>query len=91
MTFAAEGCYFADYDKVCHSGRPGFYRDTWGEQNMNTSTDELACLNRAVAFWHQCGYRSQKPVTSIYGPTGKLATSRRQQFHVQFSSVQDGI
>ena len=70
MTFAGEGCYYAEYGYGCQSNNPGFHRDVWGEQHVNAATDEEACLHRAFGQWPYCGRPVDRPVTSIYGPTG---------------------
>ena len=79
MTFAGEGCYFAEYGYGCQTNNPGFHRDTWAEQHVNASTDEQACLNRASAQWHYCGSHANHTVTSIYGPTGRLRERERER------------
>lgn len=73
MTFSAEGCYFADWG--CQTDQAGYiHRDSWAEQNANASHNEAACLNRASPQWRYCGASPNRPVTSIYGPSGALRT-----------------
>ncbi|KAK7468006.1 hypothetical protein BaRGS_00036750 [Batillaria attramentaria] len=74
MTFATEGCYFAEYG--CHgSDNPGFHRDIYAEKHQNGSTDEEGCLKRAHAQWPYCGSDPTRPYTSIFGPTGHFRTA----------------
>ena len=69
MTFGAKGCYFADWG--CRTAHAGYiHRDTWAEEHVNASNDEAVCLARAASEWVYCGSPKDRPITSIYGPTG---------------------
>jgi len=46
------------------------YRDTYAEQHNGAAHDEEACLGRALPQWRSCGSFTNRPVTSIYRPTG---------------------
>ncbi|XP_025093026.1 uncharacterized protein LOC112563338 [Pomacea canaliculata] len=73
MTVAGDGCFSAEYG--CRTQNPGFHRDTWAEQHQNASHDEAACLARAAAQWTFCGSHADRPITSIYRPTGHFRTA----------------
>lgn len=71
MTVGGDGCFFADYG--CTTEAAGsIHRDTWAEQNQNAANDEQACLSRAAPQWQYCGAPPDRPITSIYRPTGSF-------------------
>ncbi|PVD31350.1 hypothetical protein C0Q70_06762 [Pomacea canaliculata] len=73
MTVAGDGCFIAEYG--CQTQNPGFHRDTWAEQHQNASHNEAACLARAAAQWASCSSHADRPITSIYRPTGHFRTA----------------
>ncbi|KAK7483369.1 hypothetical protein BaRGS_00025309, partial [Batillaria attramentaria] len=73
MTLGGDGCFFAEYG--CRSEHIGFHRDSYAEQHEGAATSEAACLRRAAPQWRYCGSNADRPVTSVYRPTGAFRTA----------------
>ncbi|KAK7087264.1 uncharacterized protein [Littorina saxatilis] len=74
MTFAARGCYFADYGcRPAVAGR--IIHDYFSERAENGTVNEKNCLGRAARQWRHCGSPADRPITSIFGSTGAKRTA----------------